>query len=119
MIDYFAQISNGLVVDVITVDKINCGNLQYPESEPIGQAYIASLGIQGEWLQTSVDGMFRKQYAGIGFSYSVEGDVFVTPQPYPSWSLDKNYDWQPPVPYPNDGENYTWDETTETWILVP
>jgi len=119
MIDYFAKIDNGLVIDVIAVDETNCGNLPYPESEPIGQEYIASLGIEGDWLQTSVDGLFRKQYAGIGFAYSVEGDVFVTPQPYPSWSLNQNYDWQPPVPYPSDGKQYTWDETTRTWVLVP
>jgi hypothetical protein len=118
MIDYFAEIVDGLVIQVITVDSINCDNLQFPESEPIGQQYILSLGIAGEWLQTSPDGSFRKNYAGTGWAYSVQGDVFVSPQPFPSWSLDENYDWQPPVPYPSDGKEYTWDEATTSWIEV-
>ena len=118
MINYFAEIVDDIVVDVITIDSSNCGNLQFPESEPIGQQYISFLGIEGEWLQASAEGLFRKQYAGIGWAYSVEGDVFVSPQPFPSWSLDENYDWQPPVPYPSDGKDYIWDEPTTTWIEV-
>lgn len=119
MINYFAQIENNLVMNVISIDETNCGNLPYPESELIGQQYISSLGIQGEWLQTSIDGLFRKQYAGIGWTYSAEGDVFVTPQPYPSWSLDENYDWQAPIAFPADGNNYSWDESNQTWVEVP
>lgn len=119
MINYFAQIDDGLVIDVIAVDESNCGDFQFPESESIGQAFIASLGIDGEWLQTSVEGLFRKQYAGIGWAYSFEGDVFVTPQPYPSWSLDENYDWQPPIAYPADEKGYSWDESNQVWVEVP
>ena len=59
---------------------------------------------------------FRKQYAGIGFTYDESADVFIAPQPFPSWSLDENYDWQAPIDYPADGKNYSWDETNQTWV---
>lgn len=68
--------------------------------------------------RTSYNGNIRKQYAGIGFTYDETNDVFISPQPYPSWVLDSNYDWQPPTPYPNDGQAYEWDEATRSWILI-
>lgn len=60
---------------------------------------------------------FRKQYAGIGFSYDPDADVFVAPQPFPSWVLDSNHDWQPPTPMPEG--NYVWDESELSWVEVP
>ena len=69
----------------------------------------------GTWIQTSYNGNIRKQFAGIGFTYDPVADVFVAPQPFPSWSLDANHDWQPPTPTPNDGKPYRWDEATLTW----
>lgn len=68
-------------------------------------------------LRTSYNGKIRKQYAGIGFTYNSLADVFIAPQPYPSWSLDSNFDWQPPKPMPNQGY-WSWDETTQEWISV-
>ena len=64
--------------------------------------------------RTSYNANIRKQYAGIGFSYDPVADVFIAPQPYPSWSLDENYDWQAPTPKP-EGLSY-WDEATLTWV---
>lgn len=66
--------------------------------------------------RTSYNNNIRKQYAGIGFSYDATADVFVSPQPYPSWTLDSNHDWQPPTPKPEDldGE-FTWNESTLSW----
>lgn len=66
--------------------------------------------------RTSYNNRIRKQYAGIGFTYNSDADVFVAPQPYPSWSLDDNFDWQPPTPKP-DGFYY-WDELTLSWIEI-
>lgn len=66
-------------------------------------------------VRTSYNNRIRKQYAGIGYTYDPTADVFVRPQPYPSWTLDENHDWQPPIPYPADGDRYHWDETTQTW----
>lgn len=65
-------------------------------------------------VRTSYNGNIRKQYAGIGFTYDPIADVFVAPQPFPSWLLDGNYDWQPPSPKPEG--DYTWDENTASWI---
>ena len=76
-------------------------------------------GDPANWIETSIDGSFRKQYAGIGYTYDAQADVFITPQPYPSWVLDANYDWVAPVPYPQDGKCYDWDETIINWVEVP
>ena len=66
--------------------------------------------------RTSYNGNIRKNYAGIGYKYDADADVFIAPQPYPSWSLDENFDWQPPTPKP-DGFYY-WDESTLNWIEI-
>jgi hypothetical protein len=66
-------------------------------------------------VRTSYNNNIRKQYAGIGFSYDSTADVFVSPQPYPSWSLDENHDWESPTPYPQDGAHYWWDEELLKW----
>jgi len=76
---HFAKIENGLVVDVNVINNADCGGGDFPESEPIGQAFIASLGIAGEWKQTSYNANFRGKYAGIGDIYDAENDVFVAP----------------------------------------
>ncbi len=82
---HFAQLDGTKVVEVIVVANTDCDNLPFPESEPIGQAYIASLGLAGEWLQTSYNGNFRGTYAGIGYTYDIANDVFVAPvQPTPT-----------------------------------
>jgi hypothetical protein len=111
---HFAKISNGIVETVIVVSNDDCGGGVFPESEPVGQAFIASLGLNGQWLQTSYNSNFRKQYAGIGTSYDAQADQFVCPQPYASWSLDANNDWQPPTPKPEG--NFYWNEETVSWI---
>jgi hypothetical protein len=69
-------------------------------------------------VRTSYNNNIRKQYAGIGYTYDAVADVFIVPQPFESWSLDENYDWQAPVEHPADGNIYSWDETNQAWILV-
>ena len=98
---YFAQVKSNIVRNVIVADQefINEGSVGDPDY----------------WVETSYDNNFRKQYAGNGFIYDAENDVFVRPQPFPSWALDSNYDWQSPTPYPDDGKNYAWNETTKVW----
>jgi hypothetical protein len=68
--------------------------------------------------RTSYNGSIRKQYAGKGFTYDADGDVFIEPSPYPSWTLDENYDWQAPIPYPTDGKEYLWNEQELAWNLL-
>jgi len=61
---------------------------------------------------------FRGNYAGVGYTYDTENDVFYPPQPYPSWTLNSNWVWEAPVAYPDDGNFYNWNEETTSWDLV-
>jgi hypothetical protein len=65
-------------------------------------------------VRTSYNGNIRKRYAGIGYTYDPVADVFIPPQPYPSWSLNDNFDWQAPTPRPVEGFWY-WDEENLMW----
>lgn len=76
---HFAKIDNGLVVQVIVVNNETLGDLEFPASEAVGQEFIASLGIDGQWLQTSYNSNFRGKYAGAGNTYDDVNDVFVEP----------------------------------------
>jgi hypothetical protein len=67
--------------------------------------------------RTSYNNRIRKQYAGIGFKYDVDADVFIAPQPFASWSLDNDFNWQPPTPAPVEGK-WSWDESTLSWIEI-
>ena len=69
------------------------------------------------WKQTSYNGNFRKNYAGIGYSYDPIRDAFIPAQPYPSWLLnEQTCRWEPPIAAPTDGEMYTWDEASTNWV---
>lgn len=77
---HFAQVNNdNVVTQVIVVSNDACGGGDFPESEPIGQAFIASLGLNGRWLQTSYHANFRGLYAGVGMKYDPVLDEFVAP----------------------------------------
>jgi hypothetical protein len=65
--------------------------------------------------RTSYNNNIRKRYAGIGFSYDPVADVFITPQPYPSWLLNEDFDWQPPTPRPEEDFWY-WNEDSLSWL---
>lgn len=61
---------------------------------------------------------FRKNYAGIGYTYDADRDAFIPPQPFPSWTLDDaSCLWVPPIPYPTDGQLYSWDESLINWVI--
>jgi len=78
---HFAQVDEYQIVrNVIVVNNSDCGGGEFPDSEPIGQAFIASINIEGEWLQTSYSGSIRGQYAGQGMTYDPVLDEFVSPQ---------------------------------------
>ena len=69
-------------------------------------------------VRTSYNGNIRKQYAGIGYTYDAVNDVFICPQPYGSWTLDENFDWQPPTPMPLSGKPYRWSEEDLEWVAI-
>jgi len=88
-----------------------------------GETWCANFFKGGSWKQTSYNNKFRKQYAGIGYRYDSTKNKFIAPQPYASWSLDSNDDWQAPVAYPSvttygDNAPYriTWDEANLRWV---
>jgi hypothetical protein len=115
---HFAKIENGVVQQVIVVSNNDA------PTEADGQSFLASLELTGEWVQTSynnnpIEGASRGKYAGIGDTW--DGIRFVAPQPYPSWTLDSDHNWQPPTPMPSDAstENpYKWSEEELEWVAV-
>lgn len=116
---HFAELdANNVVLRVIVVSNVNTSTLDGTENESIGIAFCQQL-FGGNWKQTSYNGNFRKRYAGIGYTYDAALDAFITPQPYPSWTLDPvTTNWVAPVPYPTDGKDYTWNETTQSWDAI-
>jgi hypothetical protein len=112
---HFAEISDGIVTRVLVVNN-NELLVDGVEVEQKGIDFLNNL-LGGTWVQTSYNGNIRKQYAGIGYTYDAVKDQFVAPQPFPSWSLDSNNDWQAPTPKP-EGSFY-WDEETLAWVAIP
>jgi len=120
--------SNNVVVQVITgvdetVTQIDTdGTVVGGSSEAWEQFYQNQPWHQGlTCKRTSYNNKIRKQFAGIGYTYDPNTNEFVSPQPYPSWYLDENNDWQPPVnslPKPNDGKEYYWDEIGFEWKKI-
>ena len=115
---HFAQIDeNNIVVSVIVIDNKDTADANGVEKEYIGAAFCERL-FGGTWKQTSYNGNLRKNYAGIGYTYQADIDAFVAPQPFPSWILDDNAQWQAPVAMPTDEKKYSWDEATTSWIEI-
>jgi hypothetical protein len=115
---HYAQIDeNNIVTQVIVIDNKDTADANGVEKEYIGAAFCERL-FGGTWKQTSYNGNIRKNYAGIGYTYRSEIDAFTAPQPYASWTLDANAQWQPPVAMPTDGKMYSWNEETLAWVEV-
>ena len=118
---HFAELdANNTVLRVIVVSNADTSDSDKSEPEGIGVAFCQSLfGANTIWKQTSYNGKIRKNYAGIGYTYREDIDAFVAPKPYPSWVLDESAQWQAPVPMPDDGEMYSWDEDAQSWVPNP
>ena len=101
---HFAKIEkDNIVTEVIVAEQsfINSGS--------VGDSFL--------WVQTSYNNNFRKQFAGVKYTYDTVNDVFVKPKPYPSWTLDASFDWQAPIAMPDDGKKYGWNEEKQAWDL--
>ena len=102
---HFAEIdANGIVLQVLKGDD-SFTNEGY-------DWFVENLG--GTWVKTSYNNKIRGTFAGEGFSYNPTEDIFIEPQPYPSWNRTGSF-WHAPTPYPTDGKLYSWDEPTLTW----
>jgi hypothetical protein len=116
---HFAELTeSGVVTNVVVV---NNGELLVDgvESEAAGIAFLQSLFGHNRWVQTSYNARIRKHYAGIDYTYDAARDAFIPPQPFPSWVLDEaTCDWAAPIPYPEDGGLYVWDEQAVAWETV-
>ena len=101
---HFAEINTDNIVQRVIVAEQNFIN-----SGQVGDSF--------NWVQTSYNGNFRKNYAGKGYTYDKVRDAFIAPQPYPSWTLvEATCQWESPIPYPTDDKMYTWDEDTTNWV---
>mgnify|MGYP000612010171 CR=1 FL=1 len=111
---HFAKVENGIVTDVLVIEQD-----------------VIDTGLFGDpalWVRTSYNTWggqhpegkpLRKNFAGIGFTYDVERDAFIPPQPFPSWMLNQETClWDAPVARPDDGKAYYWDEASGSWVEV-
>jgi hypothetical protein len=108
---HYAKVCDGKVLRVIVADEDYINS--FVDTEP------------GNWIQTSYNTRggvhvlggtpLRKNYAGIGYTYDSGRDAFISPKPFASWTLDDNFDWQPPTPQPVEGF-WSWNEETLSWI---
>jgi hypothetical protein len=118
---HFAKLDiNNVVIAVNAVNDNELLDDNGNESEEKGIAFLVEWsGGHAFWKQTSYTGRFRKNYAGIGFIYDTENDVFYPPQPFTSWTLNTTT-WlrESPFPMPVDGKDYMWDEPTLSWVEV-
>ena len=102
---HFAKINNNIVTEVIVAEK------DFINSGKVGDEFL--------WVQTSYNGNFRKNYAGIGYTYDEDRDAFIAPKLYASWILnEETCQWEAPSAMPDDGEKYVWNESTTTWDIV-
>lgn len=110
---HFAKVENGLVTQVIVAE----------------QDFIDSGAVGTGWIQTSYNTHggqhpegrpLRKNYAGIGYTYDTERDAFIPPKVYNSWLLNEDSClWEAPIPKPQDGKEYLWDEPLLSWVEIP
>jgi len=118
---YFAKLEGDLVTEVQRVDNENCLNDSNVEQESIGIAYLQGIfGQNTQWVQSSFNNNIRKRHASIGDTYSSSLDMFITPQPYASWTLDTEGDWQAPIPKPEvtDSIFWEWSEESQSWSRI-
>lgn len=118
---HFAEIdSNNIVLRVVVVDNKDTSDATGVEKEYIGAAFLERI-LGGTWKQTSYNANFRKNYAGIGYTFDTQRDAFIPPKPYNSWILNEtNCTWDAPVPRPDDESSgrYVWDENVVNWVLM-
>lgn len=95
---HFAKIINNVVTEVIVAEQ------DFINSGLVGDSFL--------WVQTSYNASFRKNFAGVGYSYDKARDAFIAPKPLASWVLNEDTcQWEAPVAYPTDGKDYKWNET--------
>mgnify|MGYP000601275078 CR=1 FL=1 len=116
----FAKIGlDNKVIEVLSVHNNELLDSNGVEQEVNGIDFLTKLTGWSIWKQSSYNNNFRKNHAGIGYTYDEDRDAFIAPKPFNSWILNEDIcRWEAPVAKPDDGERYTWNETTTTWDLT-
>jgi hypothetical protein len=126
----FAKIGlNNKVIEVLSVVNEVLHDANGVEQESIGIDFLTKLTGYPVWKQTSYNTKggihmeggtpFRKNHAGIGFTYDEERDAFIAPKPFNSWILNEDTcKWESPIPYPQDNNRYNWNEQNQSWDLI-
>ena len=121
---HFAELDNNNVVTRVVVVgndvETAAGPLGTNDMHVDGETWCVNFFKGGNWKQTSYNNNFRKQYAGKGYTFDAAKNKFISPQPFDSWALDGNDDWQAPVTYPTDTEDkhIAWDEAGLKWTAT-
>ena len=121
---HFAELDgNNVVLRVVVVGndvETAAGPLGTNDMHVDGETWCVNFFKGGNWKQTSYNANFRKQYCGKGYTFDAAKNKFISPQPYASWALDGNDDWQAPVTYPTDttDKNISWDEAGQKWTAT-
>ena len=115
---HFAKIENGIVTQVVVIANADTADANGVEKEYIGSGFCEHL-FGGDWKQTSYSASIRKNYAGIGFTYDLQRDAFIAPQPFASWTLvEDTCQWVPPFAKPDVDKSYSWNEAALAWVEV-
>ena len=116
---HFAKIGlNNKVIEVLSVHNNELLDANGVEQEVNGIDFLTKLTGYPVWKQTSYNGNFRKNHAGIGYTYDEDRNAFIEPKPFNSWILNETTcRWESPVVYPTDGQIYNWNEETQQWNL--
>ncbi len=112
---HFAKLGTGNIVKQIEVVSNDIATTEQSGIDFLNNLY----GTRDVWKQTSYNATIRKNFAGIGYKYDQTKDAFIPPKPYPSWILNETTClWEAPVAYPDDDNNYSWNETNQTWEVI-
>ena len=102
---HFAKINNNnIVTDIIVAEQ------DFINSGAVGDSFL--------WVQTSYNGSFRGKFASVGDTWDKTNEVFISPKPFASWTLNAEFIWQSPIVKPNDNKSYTWNEDTTNWVEI-
>ena len=118
---YFAKLGTGNIVkQVISINNAVITDANGIEQEQLGVDFINKLyNTRDVWKQTSYNNNIRKNYAGIGYQYDQQRDAFIAPKPFNSWVLNEDTcKWESPIPYPQDNNEYKWNEQNQSWDLI-